>query len=174
MRTITLPDVPVIVKTHDELADLIRKKTDLQTSPEFSTFLEESTSIQLSAFQFTAEDLFALTRYFDTYTAAFWGYNYDFILCQEAGFLLPQPLKSSCPIRYFIVPIVQWKIVRRNLACPALIWGLLAALFYRLMLVKSDIDLKKIIEIVFSPMPLSEMEQKVYDLFNEGVFDDIS
>lgn len=172
MNITKLPDVPDITVSPQMTADLIREKTALPLSMEFNTYLEKVSSFEVEKFLFTPENLVGMTKYFDSANSAHWGYNYDFVLKQEAQFLLPSPLNSTFPVRNFLLPIERWKNFRIYLGCPCLIFGLLAALFFRLMQAKSDIDLAEVVRITFSGKTVLEMEKEFYFLITGGGFDD--
>lgn len=169
-----LPDVPELIRTEPRIEELIQVKTGFPVSPEFRAVLDKLTGFDQSFFTFTKENLVSLTQYLDPKAAQRWGYHYKFLLKREAEFLLPDPLDSRSPIRYFLVPVMQWQMNKARLRCPTLIWGLIWALLSRLQLSKPDIDLCAAIRIVFSAQDLSEMENGLCWLINGGIFDEHS
>lgn len=168
-----LPDVPELIRTEPRIEELIQGKTGFPVSLEFRALLGNLTGFEQRYFFFTREDLVRLTQYLDPKAAQRWGYHYNFLLTREAEFLLPTPLDSRSPIRYFLVPVMQWQMNKARLSCPTLIWGLLWALLSRLRLSNSDIDLCAAIQTVFSAPGLSYAENGLLPLINKGGFDEI-
>ena len=172
MTNMNLPDMLGLTEQQNNVAHLIEDKTGFPPSPEFRAFLDNLTRFELSHFTFTKEYLVGLTQYLDSKTAECWGYHYNFLLTREAEFLLPIPLDTRLPIRYFLVPVAQWIMNRNHFSCPTLIWGILWALLARMLLLNPDIDLCAVIQIVFIAQDLSDMENRLWRLINGGHFDE--